>query len=78
MRPDDFATLYTVACYYSLAGDCERALDLLERAIRLGGGYYDWIMHDDDLAALRELPRFRQLLTELHDLPDSALPQRPG
>src|SRR5205814_2136470 len=48
MRPDDFATLYNVACYYSLAGDCERALGLLERAIRLGGGYYDWIMHDDD------------------------------
>jgi len=78
MRPDDFATLYNVACYYSLAGACERALDLLERAIRLGGGYYDWIMHDDDLAALRELPRFRQLLTELHDLPDSALPARPS
>lgn len=74
MRPDDFATLYNVACYYSLAGDCERALDLLERATELGGGYYDWIMHDDDLAALRELPRFRQIMAPLRDLPHSQPP----
>jgi len=76
MRPDDFATLYNVACYYSLAGDSERALDLLERAIHLGGGYYDWIMHDSDLAALRELPRFQRMMTDLHDLPDSEMPIR--
>ena len=78
MRPDDFATLYNVACYYSLAGDSERALDLLERAIHLGGGYYDWIMHDSDLAALRELPRFQQMMADLHDLPDSEMPIRSG
>ena len=77
MRPNDFATLYNVACYYSLAGDCERALDLLERAIQLGGGYYDWIMHDSDLAALRELPRFQRMMTALRDRPDSELPRRP-
>ena len=78
MRPDDFATLYNVACYYSLAGESERALDLLERAIHLGHGYYDWIMHDSDLAALRELPRFQRMMAELRKLPDSKLPARPG
>ena len=78
MRPDDFATLYNVACYYSLAGECERALDLLERAIGLGGGYYDWIMHDPDLTALRELPRFRQVMGQLRDMPDSQSPTRAG
>jgi adenylate cyclase len=76
LRPDDFATLYNVACFYSLDGDCERALDLLERAIRNGGGYYDWIMHDSDLAALRELPRFQKLVTELRDMPDSEIATR--
>jgi adenylate cyclase len=78
MRPDDFATLYNVACYYSLAGDCERALDLLERAIHLGQGYYDWIIHDSDLAALRDLPRFQRMMGELRDLPDPELPTTPG
>ena len=67
MRPDDFGTLYNLACFYSLAGNCERALDLLERAIGSGGGYYDWIIHDPDLAALRDLPRFQQLVAGLHD-----------
>jgi adenylate cyclase len=70
MRPNDFGTLYNVACFYSLAGDCERALELLERAIGHGGGYYDWIIHDNDLLALRDLPRFRQLVEGLHDRPE--------
>ena len=67
---DDFATLYNVACFYSLGGDHERALDLLERAVHRGGGYVDWIRNDDDLASLRELPRFKKLLGEVRDLPD--------
>ncbi len=65
MRPNEFATLYNVACFYSLSGDCERALDLLEQAIRLGGGYADWMEHDSDLKAVREHPRFRQLIADL-------------
>jgi adenylate cyclase len=77
MHPEDFATLYNVACYYSLAGDCERALDLLEKAIGQGGGNFDWMMHDADLAALRDLPRFRRLLTELRDKADPEI-QAPG
>jgi adenylate cyclase len=62
LRPEDFGTLYNGACFYSLAGDTERGLDLLERAVRAGGGYPDWIEHDPDLAPLRGLPRFRSLL----------------
>ncbi|MEO7251065.1 MAG: tetratricopeptide repeat protein, partial [Arenimonas sp.] len=77
LRPDDFATLYNVACFYSLAGDCQRALDLLERALSHGAGYYDWIMHDADLAAVRELPRFHQLLTQLRELPEPELRNAP-
>lgn len=69
LRPDDFGTLYNVACFYALGGDCERALELLERSIGRGGGYYDWIRHDADLASLRDLPRFQQLLANLHDRP---------
>ena len=61
LRPDDFGTLYNAACYFALAGDSERALDLLERATA-GGGYPDWIEHDPDLVSLREQPRFRELL----------------
>jgi adenylate cyclase len=64
-RPDDYATLYNAACYYSLAGEVERALDVLEQACALGGGSRDWIEHDSDLDALRESPRFKALLAKL-------------
>jgi adenylate cyclase len=64
-RPDDFATLYNAACYYSLAGDSERAIDVLARACELGGGSRDWIEHDSDLDPLRESPRFKALLVRL-------------
>ena len=69
LRPDDFSTMYNVACVYSIAGDYDRALDLLERAIGKGGGYLDWMMHDSDLAPVRELPRFQQLVRTLRDMP---------
>ena len=62
MRPDDYGTLYNGACFYTLTGDHARALDLLERAIQAGVGYPDWIEHDPDLASLRSLPRYRELV----------------
>ena len=65
LRPDEFATLYNVACNYAMAGELEHALDLLERAIQLGFGYVDWFQNDLDLAPLRGHPRFATLLALL-------------
>jgi adenylate cyclase len=64
-RPDDYATLYNAACYYSLAGNADRAIEVLERACELGGGSRDWFEHDSDLDPLRELPRFKAMLQRL-------------
>jgi len=64
LRPDEFATLYNAACYYSLAGETERALELVDRAVRSGEGNLAWIEHDADLVALRPDPRFQALLAE--------------
>lgn len=64
LRPDDFSTLYNVACTYSLAGDTERALDLLERALARGG-FVDWMLHDPDIAAVRDTPRFQAMIRKL-------------
>ena len=38
LSPDDFSTLYNVACGYANAGELERALDALERAVGTGRG----------------------------------------
>jgi adenylate cyclase len=62
MAPDDFSALYNAACFHSLAGEPEPALDLLERALAKGGGFPDWLRHDTDFDPLREHPRFQALL----------------
>jgi serine/threonine protein kinase/Flp pilus assembly protein TadD len=65
LRPDEQSTLYNCACLYSRAGEPERALDCLEKAFASGYGFKDWIEHDSDLDPLRELPRFRKLLSRM-------------
>lgn len=65
LRPDDFGTLFNAACFHANAGEAERALDLLDRAIATGQGFRDWIEHDHDLDSLRGLPRFREIMARL-------------
>ena len=48
------------------AGDKERSLDLLEKAIKNGWGDRAWLETDSDLDSLRELPRFQTLLERVH------------
>jgi acetyl esterase/lipase len=57
--------LYNAACAWAKAGEPERALDALERAI--AGGFVDrvQIAGDSDLASLRALPRFTAILGRL-------------
>jgi adenylate cyclase len=62
LRPDDFGTIYNAACYYSQAGDIERALDLLEQR---PVSNLAWIEHDPDMAPLRDHPRFKAILARL-------------
>jgi adenylate cyclase len=66
LRPDDFGTIYNVACFYAQGGDSDRALDLLDRAIATGQGFRTWIEHDHDLDSLRGLPRFQEILSRLN------------
>ena len=63
IEPDDFLTVYNVACGHALLGDLDSALELLERA--LPSAREDtkaWLRHDRDLDPLREHPRFVELL----------------
>jgi adenylate cyclase len=61
IRPGDFDVLYNAACFYALAGDTGRALDVLEQAVDRGEGSLDWIEHDSDLNALHDLPKFEEI-----------------
>jgi TolB-like protein/tetratricopeptide (TPR) repeat protein len=63
--PRDATALYCVGYVYALAGQVERGLDLLERAVDTGFGAADWIVHDPDWEKAREHPRFRAVLARL-------------
>jgi serine/threonine protein kinase/Flp pilus assembly protein TadD len=63
--PDEPAVLYNVACSYALLGDTEEALNCLERALRMGFGYKEWVEHDAYFVSLREQPRFQAMLNEM-------------
>lgn len=68
-RPDEFATAYNLACTFSLLGDHERALQLLDDAVRYGRGNLAWIEHDPDFDPLRGLPRFVAIVNRLREKP---------
>lgn len=65
LKPHEFGVLYNAACGFARAGDSERALELLDRAVDTGRGFRAWIEHDPDLDSLRNLPRFQQILARL-------------
>ena len=60
-NPDDYGTLYTLACAAMLNGERERALDLLDQAVADGRGDKAWLLADNDLAPLHGDPRFEAI-----------------
>ena len=61
-HPDDYGTLYTLACAAMLNGEADRALDLLDQAIGDGRGDKTWLLGDNDLAPLHGHPRFEAMV----------------
>ncbi|MGH9321392.1 MAG: TPR end-of-group domain-containing protein [Vicinamibacteria bacterium] len=54
-----------MGCFYSIAGEREKALDCLERSLEVGTISKDWVEHDSDLDPIRDDPRFRALQARL-------------
>ncbi|MEL6905882.1 MAG: hypothetical protein AAFZ87_06550 [Planctomycetota bacterium] len=62
--PDDPTVRYNLACSFALLGRHEEALDTLRVAIGLGYTDLEFMLEDDDLASLRDDPRFRALVVD--------------
>ncbi|MCA1406067.1 tetratricopeptide repeat protein [Ensifer sp. IC3342] len=70
--PDDVVAQYNAACVYSLLGEGERALDLLETVVPQSSSYHlHWFKQDSDLDPIRDHPRFQALLDEIKDCEDA-------
>jgi Flp pilus assembly protein TadD len=64
-QPQEPLVHYNLACSLCLCGEVDQALAALLHAVTLG---YDDVAHlkaDDDLAALRQHPRFDEVLSKL-------------
>jgi len=53
---------YNVACSNMLAGNTERALELLETHARTGSVHLDWLVKDSDWDAARDHPKFKAIV----------------
>ena len=65
--PDDSILLYNVACHYATLGQIDESLDYLESAIEKGAVNAVWMKNDEDLANLRNHPRYESILRHLEN-----------
>jgi len=64
MEPEDADVAYCAACVYSLLDETNLALQWLRTAVDRGNLYLWWAKVDPDLDPLRELPRFKQIMSD--------------
>jgi adenylate cyclase len=61
--PMDSIIQYNGACFFSLAGDIEQALDCLENClIKVGNISREWLVHDSDMDNIRNLPGYLEII----------------
>jgi len=66
--PMDSIVHYNAACFHALAGNIEASLDCLENCfLKVGNLNREWLLHDSDLEAVREHPRFATILATFPD-----------
>ena len=67
--PEDNHARYNAACTYSLLGESDRAIDLLEIWVRQVGPRMNlWFKNDSDLDSIRNHPRYQKILESVeHD-----------
>ncbi|MBK7872365.1 MAG: tetratricopeptide repeat protein [Saprospiraceae bacterium] len=63
-NPNDAVAQYNIACIFSLTGQTKKALDGLEQALKKGYSSYGWILVDEDLDNIRNLPQFKALMKQ--------------
>ena len=69
LLPEDPTVHYNLACSLALLERADEALDALERSVDLGYRDVQHLLQDEDLASLRELPRFQALVAQASETP---------
>lgn len=62
IAPEDYLTLYNIACYYSVGGKADEAFDVLSRLLPISNAdMRDWILRDSDFDPLHDDPRWQDV-----------------
>ena len=56
--PESEDTQYNAACFYAVSGETEKALECLEHGLQ----DVEWAENDTDLDAIRDHPRYKELV----------------
>ena len=62
---DDALVLYNIACFYSIAGEADLAIQALEKSYEAGLADPEWMAQDSDLDSLRDLVRYKALVERM-------------
>jgi serine/threonine protein kinase/Flp pilus assembly protein TadD len=63
INSNDATVLYNVACIYSISGEIDKAVSMLERSVNAGFGHWNWIENDSDFEPLHNHPGYQALLS---------------
>jgi hypothetical protein len=61
-EPDAWQGPYNAACFEALAGETDAAVEQLRRAVALNREVLEYAAGDDDLASIRDDPRYAELM----------------
>ena len=66
--PMDSIIQYNAACFFSLAGEVDKALDCLENClVKVGNISREWLEHDSDMDNIRSHPRYAEIISSFPD-----------
>jgi hypothetical protein len=69
LMPENATVQYNLACSLTLMGRIDPALDALERAVHLGYDDPEHLLEDEDMRALWDEPRLRELMRLMRQVP---------
>ena len=77
ISPNDPATLFNMACCYSIIEEKEKAMEHLSRAVEFGFNNFEKIQNHDALAFLRTQPEFDSFVEKGYKLSKREMPPAP-
>lgn len=68
LRPEEAGNYYDAACFYTRMGETEKSLDFLQTAFEKGYREFTHIENDDDMDAIRDTPRFKEMIQKYKEI----------